>query len=207
MGLEARCNVTYKSAVSEGRLQLESDALRFRGGVRLDIPTAAIKKAEAKGTDLVVTWQDERAVFSLGPAAAKWADKITNPPSRLDKLGIKAGTRLCLAGKFPEDFVTEAGKRTEDVSIGKPKSDSAAILLLAESAAQLDKIAKLRGSLAPDGALWIVYPKGQPDITQSMVFDAAHAANLVDVKVASFSITHTALKFVIPVQERASKAK
>lgn len=206
MGLEARCNVAYKSEHSEGRLQLEADALRFRGGVRLDIPTKSIRKAEAKGTDLVITWQEETAVFSVGPAAAKWADKINNPPSVLDKLGVKAGVRLALVGKFPDEFAADAAKRTEDVSMGKPKAESNAILLLAETEAQLEKIAKLRASLAADGALWIVYPKGQPDITQGMVFDAAHAAGLVDVKVASFSVTHTALKFVIPVQERASKA-
>jgi hypothetical protein len=48
----------------------------------------------------------------------------------------------------------------------------------------------------------VVYPKGQKHITEAGVFAAGKQAGLVDVKVASFSATHTALKFVIPVDRR-----
>ena len=53
-------------------------------------------------------------------------------------------------------------------------------------------------SLSSAGALWIVYPKGRQEITELQVLDAGRAAGLVDVKVVSFSATHTALKFVRP---------
>jgi len=51
-------------------------------------------------------------------------------------------------------------------------------------------------------ALWIVYPKGPKDITENDVLAAGRKAGLKDVKVAGFSPTHTALKFVIPAARR-----
>jgi hypothetical protein len=56
--------------------------------------------------------------------------------------------------------------------------------------------------LKPNGALWIVRPKGRPEISERAVMAAGKAAGLVDVKVVSFSATHTAEKFVIPLAKR-----
>ncbi len=53
-----------------------------------------------------------------------------------------------------------------------------------------------------NGALWVVYPKGQKHITENDVMAAAKSAGLVDVKVVSFSETHTALKLMIPLSHR-----
>ena len=50
--------------------------------------------------------------------------------------------------------------------------------------------------------MWVVYPKGRTDPSEVDVLEAGKAAGLVDVKVARFSETHTALKFVIPVARR-----
>jgi hypothetical protein len=72
----------------------------------------------------------------------------------------------------------------------------------AAALADLDGIGALASGLPPQGALWVVYPKGRKDIRESDVLGAGRAAGLHDVKVARFSDTHTALKFVIPVQRR-----
>jgi hypothetical protein len=66
----------------------------------------------------------------------------------------------------------------------------------------LRRIPKLAASIHPAGALWVVYPKGVTEIREIDVIMAGREAGLKDVKVASFSATHTALKFVIPVEER-----
>jgi hypothetical protein len=63
-------------------------------------------------------------------------------------------------------------------------------------------VKKLAHSLSGPAALWIVYPKGQQSITEADVRSAGLIAGLTDVKVASFSATHTALKFVIPKSKR-----
>jgi hypothetical protein len=48
----------------------------------------------------------------------------------------------------------------------------------------------------------VVYPKGKQEITENDVLKAGRQAGLVDTKVALFSDTHTALKFVVPVKWR-----
>jgi hypothetical protein len=50
--------------------------------------------------------------------------------------------------------------------------------------------------------LWVIRPKGRKEISEQSVMAAGKAAGLVDVKVVSFSPTHTAEKFVIPVKNR-----
>ncbi|HEV2986441.1 MAG TPA: hypothetical protein VGX46_18725, partial [Vicinamibacterales bacterium] len=66
----------------------------------------------------------------------------------------------------------------------------------------LARLEKLKASMKPNGAIWVVRPKGRPEISERAVMRAGKAAGLVDVKVVSFSATHTAEKFVIPVSAR-----
>ena len=61
---------------------------------------------------------------------------------------------------------------------------------------------ELKRSLKPNGALWVIRPKGRADISEAAVMAAGSAAGLVDVKVVRFSPTHTAEKFVIPLSKR-----
>jgi hypothetical protein len=63
-------------------------------------------------------------------------------------------------------------------------------------------ITKLVPSLPARGALWIVYPRGRKEITEIQVLDAGRRSGLVDIKVVSYSASHTALKFVRPKDKR-----
>src|SRR6478672_3365955 len=54
--------------------------------------------------------------------------------------------------------------------------------------------------------LWIVRPKGRAGISERAVMAAGKAAGLVDVKVVSFSATHTAQKFAIPRSKRSPRS-
>jgi hypothetical protein len=56
--------------------------------------------------------------------------------------------------------------------------------------------------LKQNGALWIIRPKGSEAITEAEVMAAGKHAGLVDVKVVSFSPSHTAEKFMIPRSAR-----
>jgi hypothetical protein len=66
----------------------------------------------------------------------------------------------------------------------------------------LENLSSLIRAIKPDGAIWIVRPKGHKDITEAETMAAGKKAGLVDIKVVSFSDTHTAEKFVIPVAKR-----
>ena len=76
------------------------------------------------------------------------------------------------------------------------------IFFAADSAKDLSQVSKLAKQLKGAAALWIVYPKGQKQITENDVLTAGRKSGLKDVKVVGFSPTHTALKFVIPVEKR-----
>jgi hypothetical protein len=149
-----------------------------------------------------LNFQIGEAVFELGPKAEKWAEKILHPKSLLDKLGVKPGATVSLIGVNDESFLKQLAERTKEVAKGKPRKDSDWIFLATESKADFTQIRSLAKSLKKTGGLWIVYPKGQKHITENDVLAAGKKACLVDVKVASFSATHTALKFVIPVAMR-----
>ena len=64
------------------------------------------------------------------------------------------------------------------------------------------RLSTLKALLKPSGAVWLIRPKGNPEVTEGAVMAAGKAAGLVDVKVVAFSTTHSALKFVIPVKDR-----
>jgi len=88
------------------------------------------------------------------------------------------------------------------VSKGKAASDSDWTFLAADSKEDLAALPKISKSMQGATALWIVYPKGQKQITENDVLAAGRNCGLKDVKVVGFSPTHTALKFVIPLSDR-----
>jgi hypothetical protein len=59
-----------------------------------------------------------------------------------------------------------------------------------------------REFIARDGAIWVVWPKGSNAVNENDVRQAALDAGLVDVKVASFSPTRSALKLVFRLRDR-----
>ncbi len=78
--------------------------------------------------------------------------------------------------------------------VAKGKCDL--LFMSAARSAELNRIPKLKANLKPGGALWVIYPKGVPEIKEIEVIRAGRAAEMKDVKVARFSATHTGLKFV-----------
>lgn len=197
MGQEVNCEARYGGKTATGKALLETDDLIFRGGFRLSIPYKSIQSLEAADGELRVTWPGGEAVFALGAQAEKWAHKIRNPRTLADKLDVKPGLRISLIG-----VANVLEGRTSDVSHEKAAHESDLIFLGAEGEKDLAKLRRLIGSLKRNGAIWIVYPKGVKTVTENAVRAAGLAVGLVDVKVARFSDTHTALKFVIPVAKR-----
>jgi hypothetical protein len=127
-----------------------------------------------------------------------------HPPSRLQKIGVKPEWRASAVGVADTGFLKELEAGIAMLSIGRVLTASDAIFYGVSKEAELARLEKLKASLKPDGALWIIRPKGRPDISERATMAAAKAAGLVDVKVVAFSATHTAEKFVIPVALRTS---
>jgi len=203
MGQEAACKLQLGKKIFQGKALLETGELIFRAAdVRLKIPFREMTAIDADAKWLRITFSEGVAGFELGAAAAKWADKIRNPKSVIDKLGVKPGSRVALLSIADAEFRRDLKSRTDDISEGKAAKDSDSIFFGANWDENLDDLRKLKPLLKPNGAIWVVYPKGQREITEAGVLSAGKRGGLVDVKVVRFSATHTALKFVIPAANR-----
>ena len=202
MSYEAPCTLRLGSEVADGKAVLEQHGLIFRGPTRLAIPLKTIASAVANEGSLIVRFGKTTAIFDIGSVAGRWADRITNPPSRLDKLGVKTGMTAVIAGERHDDLVRDLESRGARLVRVAPAGGVDLVFYGASRRDMLDRLGVLKRSLKPNGALWVIRPKGSAAISESEVMAAGKKAGLVDVKVASFSETHTAEKFVIPRRER-----
>ena len=206
MGADATCTARFKGKTASGRARLETEVLQFRGGdLKLAIPFKEMSKVGARGGTLSVTFPDGTASFDLGPAAPKWAEKIQHPPSRLNKLGAVPEWRVSAIGVADRAFLAELEGAVAQLSIGRVVKASDAIFFGVTKAAELARLGKLKASIKPNGAIWVIRPKGRPEISEQATMAAGKAAGLVDVKVVGFSPTHTAEKFVIPLAQRGRR--
>jgi hypothetical protein len=207
MGSETRCRVAFlpegshAEQVADGKALLETDHLLFRGDFRLAIPLAEIRSLTDDAGQLAVTFPGGVARFELGPLAARWATKIRSPKGLLDKLGVKPGARVLVLGVADPDFLALLEARAGDVA-QRLRGDNDLVFLFADERRVLERLAELSARLKPDGAIWVVRPKGRTEITEQDVLSLGRAAGLVDVKVARYSATHTAEKLVVPVARR-----
>jgi hypothetical protein len=178
--------------------------LIFRGDrFDLKIPLQQVSEVEAKRGQLRVAFSGGSAVFELGPQAEKWALKIRYPKNVIDKPGVKPDSKVAVLGVDDDSFLALLRARTPNVTIGRVRQDLDFILYGADSRPQLAKLKRLKMSLKPGGAIWVVSLKGKAARIKDVdVIAAAKAAGLVDVKVVGFSETHTSLKLVIPVDQR-----
>lgn len=122
--------------------------------------------------------------------------------SLLDKLGAKPGQRICVLGVEDTAFLRDLAARVSDCALEVRGAGVDLIFLAAEDLKTLARLNSLAGSIQKNGAIWIVYPKGQKHIREADVIAAGKSAGLTDNKVCRFSVTHTALRFVIPLARR-----
>jgi hypothetical protein len=202
MGLEADCDVRFGRQSSSGHARLEEKELLFRGDFRLKIPFGDVRSLEVKRGVMRVGFSGGEAAFDLGPEAEKWADKILNPRGLLDKLGVKPGMKVSLLGIDDDGFVTQLRARTDDIAEGRAAKGSDLVFVKMTAAGEVARLKTLREAIQPNGAVWVVWPKGRKAFREDDARNAGPAAGLVDVKVASFSETLSALKMVIPVKDR-----
>jgi len=137
-----------------------------------------------------------------GRATGKDGERDYSHRTRLEKLGVKPDWRASVIAVGDPGFLEELRGAAKEVIVGKAAKDSDAIFFGAIDAKELTRLAVLKTSMKQNGALWVIRPKGRREISERAVMDAGKAVGLVDVKVVSFSETHTAEKFVIPVAER-----
>ncbi len=132
--------------------------------------------------------------------------------SIVQKLGIKPGFRIFTAGLSGayRDIVGELPADVTIVSRLKAPLDMVHVFAT-QSAGLAGKLRGYRTAIAPDGMVWVSWPKKASgvatDLSDVVVRDTALALGLVDVKVCAIDATWSALKFVIPKEQRARRAE
>src|SRR5450432_2974877 len=154
MGQELQCKLQYRKRRLAGKAYLESDYLLFRGEERLKIALKDLTAVQAEGGLLKIEFPGGPAALELGKAAEKWAQKILHPASRADKLGLKAGLTVRLAGDFDHGFFDPGffEELRAAAVVATEKADL--VFLAAASKRDLARVGKLKGWLKPAGALW-----------------------------------------------------
>jgi hypothetical protein len=198
MGDHVSCRAKVDGKADQGKALLEPDSLTFRGAKHPKVVVAFVdtRDATAEGDWLFFGPLE----LELGTkVAAAWAKRIAQPKSVLDKLGVKTGQTAVLLGDVADGFEADLARRGVTSVHRLPRAKPELVFCFGDSPKDLTRLPEI----ADAGVLWLVREKGKAArITEAQSRAAGRAAGLVDVKVVSFSETHSAEKYVVPLKNR-----
>jgi hypothetical protein len=127
------------------------------------------------------------------------------------KLGIKPGSRVALINVAPDVREELSDSLAQAKLVKQGNGDLDLVLFATKSAAELQQQFPVwKKQLAPNGALWISWPKKTSgvasDLDENKVRALGLSVGLVDVKVCAVREVWSGLKFVIPVKDRGKEA-
>jgi hypothetical protein len=118
------------------------------------------------------------------------------------KLGFKPGMRAAFVGA-PGDFGATLGELPDGVQVARRlgRGTDLVVVFVTRRAELARRIEALKRAIAPDGMVWVAWPKRasgvETDMTEDVVRDVALPEGLVDVKVCAIDATWSGLKLVI----------
>lgn len=198
MGLEARCVVRRDGKDWIGKVHCGDGEISSTGEPGFRWKWSELDHLAVADGWLLLMRKGEALQIQIGEQAGAWEKAIRNPKSRLDKLGLKPGQSYQAWGEFDELFANELVERAGESA--EAPLDIVFVRMDAEE--DLDRLLEARQAIKPNGMIWAIWPKGRKELREGHIRDFALAHGLVDVKVASFSATLSALKLVIPVALR-----
>ena len=203
MGYDAACTLHLDGRATRGTALLEQHDLIFRGPFRLAIPLSQIASATAEdGPDGAL--RRRTATFELGRRPPKWAKRITNPPSRLDKLGIKAGMTVLFVACADQSFAAEMKARGAKVVQARRRARRDSYFYGAETRAGARAARALPASISRTGESGSSGRRGSRRLPRRTSWRPGNKPASWTSKVVSFSETHYAPRdfCVTPRRER-----
>ncbi len=126
------------------------------------------------------------------------------------KLGIKPGFCIFVDGS-PRPYRDIIDALPDDVKI-VPRAAARldmVHLFVTVAAGLASKLKRHRKAIAPDGMIWVSWPKKASgvatDLSDVVVREVGLSLGLVDVKVCAVDETWSGLKFVIPMAQRGKR--
>jgi len=126
----------------------------------------------------------------------------------VEKLGIQSGWRIALINA-PLYYRQTLGPLPVDITVmTQPDGPCELLQLFVVSRQALARqFPAVKQAMAPEGMVWISWPKGSSkkvtDLNEDRVREIGLGLGLVDVKVCAVDDTWSGLKFVIRVRDRA----
>ncbi len=121
----------------------------------------------------------------------------------LDKLGVKPGSKVAVVDLDDPGFLELVRGRTKDIVLGKPATACDLVFMGASEHRDLARLKEMKSWIEPNGAIWVIRRKGAGSpLRDTDLINAGLAAGLVDNKIASFSETHGAMRFVFRLRDR-----
>jgi hypothetical protein len=198
VGAEAKSTLRIGRQSFDGTALLEADELRFRGGTRLRIALRDVSGVSATNGTLRVEHANGVASFILGDVAESWAEKIRSPRTLSDKLGVTRGMQVAVIDVDDQQVLDDLSAKGADLVVGSVPQDVPMVLFRIVRPSQLVALAPMTSRIARNGAIWVVHPRGDASVADSVIFSAARDAGLTYTKVVRFSESDTAEKLVIP---------
>jgi hypothetical protein len=198
VGAEARTTLKIGRQSYDGTALLETDELRFRGDTRMRIALRDVSAVSAKDGTLRVEHANGVASFVLGDVAESWAEKIRSPRTLADKLGVKRGMQVAVIDVEDRDILDDLEAKGATLVISSVPQDVMMVLVRVVRPSQLATLGAMTSRIARNGAIWVVHPRGDASVADTVIFAAARDAGLTYTKVVRFSERDTAEKLVIP---------
>jgi hypothetical protein len=230
--LSVDCLAELGDQRGRGTLTLDEDQLQFAGTFCVTLQLSDVTAVRVHRGRLEVVWPRGQAAFDLGRAAQEWAEAMSTRRSLLDKLGVKPGAVVIVAGVDDFEFRRQLRERAGAVldwhqalaafahprgvrgggrhgapnaagQAAPPATAGADVIFLGlRQPADLQLLERAEPLVARDGAVWVIHPRSDQLIGHAEVLAAARAAGLLDIKVVRFSDTLTARRFVVPPARR-----
>ena len=128
---------------------------------------------------------------------------MTSTRPLLDKLGVKPGSKVAVIDVDDGSFLKLLRDRTPDIVQRKPRSACDIVFVGVKKPGDLKRLKEVKHWIEPNGAIWVIRPKGAgSEIRDTDLIEAGLSAGLVDNKIASFSNTHGAMRFVFRLRDR-----
>lgn len=201
MGLELETVVHVGREKARCKVLLESGDVIIRGALRKRMPHAAMVDLAARRGCLEFSFEGQPIAIELGDAAEDWLRRIQHPRTRAQKLGLKVGIRVCLLGPAESGVLREVEEITGTAPSRRLVKSADLVLLFAEEVPDLMRLARVEQLLAIGGAVWVLFPKGRPDLRHEEVVAAAREAGLSQSKSIAFSERLSGLRLSRPAKK------
>jgi len=196
MGKELTTLVRIDTRETECKVLLESGEIICRGALKRRFSFGDMKGLRAKAGWVEFRIASEAIAIKVGDKAGAWVEAIKNPRTRIQKLGVEHGMKVCVIGKADAEGLAELKAAIGSAPARRVSKGADVVLLFAAKTDELDRLPIIEASLGERGAVWVLWPKGRTDFSHDDVVTAATAAGLSQTKSMGYSETLTGLRLV-----------